>query len=77
MLKFSYRNTELKGNEMAAIIFSEIVESNQITITAMDDEPMRFIVRINGNLRTMRDVIYQMGREAFRIERGPIIGMPG
>ena len=62
---------------MAAIIFSEIVESNQITITAMDDEPMRFVVRINGNLRTMQDVVYQMGREALRLERGPINGLPG
>lgn len=57
---------------MAAIIFSEIVESNQVTIVAMDDQPMKFLVRINGNIRHMRDVIFQMNREALRIERGPI-----
>ena len=57
---------------MAHIIFEEIVESNAVTIVAMDDQPMNFIVRINGNRRTMRDVIYQMNREALRIERGPI-----
>ena len=62
---------------MAAIIFEEIVESNAIRIVAMDDQPMNFIVRINGNLRTMRDVIYQMNREALRVERGPINGLPG
>lgn len=57
---------------MAHIIFSEIVETNAVTIVALDDAPMSFLCRINGNIRPLRDVLYQMGREAFRIERGPI-----
>jgi hypothetical protein len=57
---------------MAAIIFSEIVESNAITIVALDDEPMHFLVRINGNIRPMSSALYQMGREAERTARGPI-----
>lgn len=57
---------------MAAIIFEEIVESNMVKIVALDDEPMSFLVRVNGNIRRMQDVIFQMNREALRIERGPI-----
>lgn len=55
-----------------AIIFSAIVESNQITITATADDPMHFIVRINGNRRSIQDALYQMRREALRSERGPL-----
>lgn len=57
---------------MAAIIFSEVVESNTVTIVALDDQPMNFLVRINGNVRHIRDALHQMNREAFRVERGPI-----
>lgn len=57
---------------MAHIIFEEIVETNAVKIVAMDDQPMSFLVRINGNIRRMQDVIYQMNREALRVERGPI-----
>lgn len=57
---------------MAHIIFSEIVETNAVTIVALDDAPMSFLCRINGNIRPMSEVLYQMGREAFRIERGPL-----
>lgn len=57
---------------MAQIIFSEIVESNAIKIVAMDDQPMNFLVRINGNIRPITHALYQMRREALRIERGPI-----
>jgi hypothetical protein len=57
---------------MASIIFEQIIESNAVVIVALDDQPMNFLVRINGNIRTMKDVIYQMNREAFRVARGPI-----
>lgn len=60
---------------MAAIIFSEIVETNMVTIVATDDHPMNFIIRINGNRRTMQDVIYQINREANRPVGG--CAMPG
>lgn len=60
---------------MANIIFSEIVETNMVTIVAMDDQPMNFIVRMNGNRRPIQDVIHQMRRE----ENRPVGGcaMPG
>lgn len=57
---------------MCAIVFEQIVESNMVQIVALDDQPMSFQVNINGNKRTMQDALYQMGREAMRIERGPI-----
>lgn len=57
---------------MAAIIFSKIVESNQVTIVAMDTQPMEFLVRMNGNIVPIKNVIYQMSREAERIARGAI-----
>ncbi len=57
---------------MAAIIFEAVVESNMVQIVATDAQPMDFIVRINGNKRDMRAVIYQMNREALRVARGPI-----
>lgn len=57
---------------MAAIIFEEIVESNTVTIVALDDATMSFLCRINGNIRPLSSVLYQMNREALHIERGPI-----
>jgi hypothetical protein len=57
---------------MAAIIFEQIVESNAVTIVALDDNPMSFLCRINGNIHPLSSVLYQMNREALRIERGPI-----
>lgn len=57
---------------MAAIIFSGIIESNMVTIVALDDAPMSFLCRINGNIRPMSDVLYQMARESLRVERGPL-----
>jgi len=57
---------------MANIIFSEIVESNAVKIVALDDHPMNFLVRINGNIRPIQHALYQMRREDLRIERGPI-----
>lgn len=62
---------------MAQIIFSEIVDTNAVTIVAMDDAPMSFLCRVNGNVRPMSHVIALMGAEAFRVARGPIVGMPG
>jgi hypothetical protein len=57
---------------MAAIIFEQIVETNAVQIVATDTQPMDFIVRVNGNKRHIREVIYQMSREALRIARGPL-----
>jgi hypothetical protein len=57
---------------MAHIIHEAIIESNAVTIVALDDQPMHFLARINGNLHTMASVLYQMNREALRIERGPL-----
>ena len=57
---------------MTALIHEAIIESNAVAIVALDDEPMNFLVRINGNIRRIQDVLFQINREAFRIERGPI-----
>lgn len=59
---------------MAANIFQQIVETNMITIVALDDQPMNFLCRMNGNIVPIGSVIYQMGREAERVARGPITG---
>lgn len=57
---------------MAAIILQQIIETNAVTIVALDDEPMSFLCRINGNIRPLSSALFQINREAFRIERGPI-----
>jgi hypothetical protein len=62
---------------MAHIVFSEIVDTNMVTIVAMDDAPMNFIARVNGNIRPLSNIVALIGAEAFRAARGPIVGMPG
>lgn len=62
---------------MAQIIFSDIVDTNMVIIVAMDDAPMSFLCRVNGNIRPMALVIALLGAEAFRIARGPITNLPG
>jgi hypothetical protein len=57
---------------MAAIIHSGIIESNMVTIVAMDAQPMDFLVRMNGNIVPIQSVLYQMNRETERAARGPI-----
>lgn len=57
---------------MAATIFEGIVETNMIIVVALDDQPMNFIVRMNGNKRHITDVLYQMRRE----ENRPVGGCP-
>lgn len=57
---------------MATLILCEIIETNAVTVVALDSAPMDFLVRINGNIRPMSHLIALIGADAFRTARGPI-----
>lgn len=57
---------------MAHIVFDAIIETNAVTLVALDDAPMSFLLRVNGNARPLSYLPRLMSMDAFRAARGPI-----
>ncbi|WP_155629593.1 hypothetical protein [Burkholderia territorii] len=49
-------------------------QGNSIRILATDAAPMDFFVRINGNIRPIRDAIYQLNRTREYERRVAVVG---
>jgi hypothetical protein len=47
---------------MTTILETITAQGNSIRILATDAAPMNFFVRINGNIRPIREAIYQLNR---------------
>jgi hypothetical protein len=52
-----------------AILDTITEQGNSVRILASSAAPMEFLVRINGNIRPVRDAIYQMNRSREYEER--------
>ena len=56
---------------MAHQIFGEIVNTNAVALVAMDDSPMSFLLRINGNIRPLRELFWLLEKHDWRRLRWP------
>lgn len=52
------------------ILFEQIIETNSVSIVLLSNGEL--MVRINGNIRSLSDVVHLVSLESFRTERGPL-----
>lgn len=60
--------------KMTPILEQITEQGNSIRILATDAAPMDFFVRINGNIRPIRDAIYQLNRTREYERRVAVVG---